>query len=248
MRQVRLKAVAPPELLRQRLQHIQLQLSVNAAPTAHHVVMPRGVRSLVLRHAIVKMGVPHDAQLFEHFERAVDGRDVDIRKDADDLLIHLVDRDVSVHRGDGVEDQLSLWRHPQSALSERDFQLARRDRFIHSRAAPYHSSMSTSGSEDTASEQPEHGEILKASSPGPEQIQVGMQVTSLDGERLGEVKEVREGEFLLDRPMSRDLWVPFSAVLATSDYTGNIRGPVQPDAVVLEVAHARVDEMGWRHS
>jgi hypothetical protein len=107
--------------------------------------------------------------------------------------------------------------------------------------------MTTSGSDDSATEQHEHGEILKASSPGPDQIRVGMIVTSLDGERIGEVKEVGQGEFLLDRPMARNLWVPFSAVLSTSDYTGNVRGPVQPDRVVLEVGHSHVNEMGWRH-
>ena|SRR5947209_7766131 len=107
--------------------------------------------------------------------------------------------------------------------------------------------MSTSGSHESDSEPVEHGEILKASSPGAAQVHVGMNVNSLDGEVIGKVKEVAEGEFLLDRPLARDLWVPFSAVLATQDYTGNVRGPVQPTAVVLEVGHSKVDEMGWRH-
>jgi hypothetical protein len=105
--------------------------------------------------------------------------------------------------------------------------------------------MTTSSNDETASE---HGEILKASSPGAEQIRVGMEVTSLDGERIGRVKDVGQAEFLLDRPMARDLWVPFSAVLETSAYSGNVRGPVQPDSVVLEVGHSRVHEMGWRQA
>ena len=106
--------------------------------------------------------------------------------------------------------------------------------------------MSTSASDDSASDE-QHGEILKASSPGQEQIRIGMEVASLDGQSLGRVKEIQEGEFLLDRPMARDLWVPFSAVLATEDYTGNVRGPVQPTSVVLEVSSAHVDRQGWRH-
>jgi hypothetical protein len=92
------------------------------------------------------------------------------------------------------------------------------------------------------------GEILKASAPGRGQIEIGMQVTSIDGEPIGKVKEVGEAEFLVDRPLARDLWVPFGAVLATEDYTSNYRGPVQPTAVVLEVTAAHVDRQGWRHA
>jgi hypothetical protein len=91
-----------------------------------------------------------------------------------------------------------------------------------------------------------HGEILKASSPGT-QVQVGMDVNSLDGERVGRVKTIREGEFLLDRPLARDLWVPLSAVIATED-SSPVHGPVQPVAVVLEVSSAHIDRQGWKHS
>jgi hypothetical protein len=104
-----------------------------------------------------------------------------------------------------------------------------------------------SPSDDSAADQ-EHGEILKASSPGPDQIRVGMEVSSLDGQQLGRVKHIAKDEFLLDRPMARDLWVPFSAVLATQDYTGNVHGPVQPVVVVLEVSGAHIDRQGWRQA
>ena len=89
------------------------------------------------------------------------------------------------------------------------------------------------------------GEILKASAP---HIQVGMGVATLDGQSIGKVKEIRDDEFLLDRPLARDLWVPLSAVMATEDYTGNYRGPVQPTMVVLSVSNANVDDQGWRHA
>ena len=92
------------------------------------------------------------------------------------------------------------------------------------------------------------GEILKANSPGREQIKVGMDVSTIDGQRIGTVKEVRDTEFLLNRPLARDLWVPFAVVLATEDYSGNFRGPVQPTEVVLEVSGAHVDSQGWRHA
>jgi len=42
--------------------------------------------------------------------------------------------------------------------------------------------------------------------------------------------------------------VPFTAVLATDDYTGNFRGPVQPTQVVLSVSAAHVDAQHWRHA
>jgi hypothetical protein len=97
-------------------------------------------------------------------------------------------------------------------------------------------------------DEPGEGEILEASGPGARQVHVGMEVTSIDGERIGRVKDVREQEFLIDRPMARDLWVPFEAVLATEDYTSNYRGPVQPTQVVLSVSAAHVDRQGWRHA
>ncbi len=99
-------------------------------------------------------------------------------------------------------------------------------------------------------EQPHHeeGEVLKASGPGPGQIKGGMEVMSLDGQRIGKVKEVGEAEFLVDRPLARDLWVPFGAVMGTQDYSGNVRGPVQPTSVVLNVSAAHVDAQGWRHA
>ena len=97
-------------------------------------------------------------------------------------------------------------------------------------------------------EDPNEGEILEASGPGPSQVKVGMDVKTIDGQRIGRVKEVRGGEFLVDRPMARDLWVPFDAVLATEDYSGNYRGPVQPTDVVLSVSAAHVDRQGWRHA
>ena len=93
------------------------------------------------------------------------------------------------------------------------------------------------------------GEILKANSFGPDQIQVGMDVTSVDGERIGRVKALRATEFLLDRPMARDLWVPFSAVLAAEDRGGSFRrGPQQPVEVVLNVSAAHVEAQGWQHA
>jgi hypothetical protein len=107
--------------------------------------------------------------------------------------------------------------------------------------------MSTSASDDSWEAEP-RGEILKASSPGPDQVQVGMQVMSLDGERVGKVKAIQPDEFLVDRPLARDLWVPFTAMLAAEDYNPNFRrGPSEEPSVVLNITHAHVDRQGWRH-
>jgi hypothetical protein len=93
------------------------------------------------------------------------------------------------------------------------------------------------------------GEILKAHSPGPEQIQPGMDVVSIDGERIGKVKQVRKGDFLIDRPLARDVWVPFTSVVEAGEHGGAFRrGPTQPSEVMLGVSAAHVDEQGWQHA
>ena len=87
------------------------------------MVVLRFVGALVLRHIVVKVGVAHHAELLEHLQRTVDGRDVDVGKDAHHVLVDLVGRDVAMHRRDGVQDQLALRRHAQASLFERNFEL-----------------------------------------------------------------------------------------------------------------------------
>ena len=95
----------------------------------------------------------------------------------------------------------------------------------------------------------EHGEVLKANTMGPDQVLVGMDVMSIDGHPLGKVKQVRTEDFLLDRPLARDLYVPFSFVLATEDYGGTFRrGRTEPTEVVLSVSEEQLDNQGWQHS
>ncbi|MDQ3809332.1 MAG: hypothetical protein M3336_03485, partial [Chloroflexota bacterium] len=90
--------------------------------------------------------------------------------------------------------------------------------------------------------EPEHGGVLKASSPGAAQIQVGMDVLGVDGELVGRVKEVRAGDFLVDRPVARDLYVPYEYVLSVPD-----RGekPARPTQVVLTIPAAHLDRHGF---
>jgi hypothetical protein len=45
-----------------------------------------------------------------------------------------------------------------------------------------------------------------------DQIHLGMRVVALDGEPVGEVKEIRDDAFLVNRPLKTDIFVPFSDV------------------------------------
>ena len=65
-------------------------------------------------------------------------------------------------------------------------------------------------------------------------VQLGMDVVGPDGDRIGSVKEVRNTDFLLDRAMQRDVYVPFSAIRQVS---GNV--------VTLSVAAGAIDNQGW---
>jgi hypothetical protein len=65
-------------------------------------------------------------------------------------------------------------------------------------------------------------------------VQTGMRVVGANGSDIGTVKEVRSNDFLLDRSMQRDLYVPFDAVNSVSD-----------DTVVLNVNSDQVGSLGW---
>lgn len=66
------------------------------------------------------------------------------------------------------------------------------------------------------------------------QIQVGMPVVGSDMKNVGLVKEVREDDFLVDIPMHRDLYIPFSAVQNVED-----------DQAVLNIPAHQVSQMNW---
>jgi len=61
-----------------------------------------------------------------------------------------------------------------------------------------------------------------------------MRVIASDGHDAGTVKEVRANDFLLNRRVARDIYVPFSAVQ-------NVIG----DIVSLNVPAGQVENMGW---
>ena len=61
-----------------------------------------------------------------------------------------------------------------------------------------------------------------------------MEVVGADDQPVGRVKEVRDGDFLVDRPSARDVYVPLDAV---TDVASN--------RVRLNVQAHEVDDMGW---
>ncbi len=68
----------------------------------------------------------------------------------------------------------------------------------------------------------------------PSRVQLGMAVVGADGEPVGTVKELHDAAVLVDRPMARDVYVPFYA----------IDGP-RSKQVVMSVPHDLVDAMDW---
>jgi len=66
------------------------------------------------------------------------------------------------------------------------------------------------------------------------QIRQGMAVVGSDASQVGQVKEVRAADFLVDRPRQRDIYVPFDAIQET---TGT--------RIMLNLPADRVDDMDW---
>lgn len=67
-------------------------------------------------------------------------------------------------------------------------------------------------------------------------LRPGMEVLAADGDGLGWVKDVRNTDFLLERSMQRDVYVPFDAIRDISS-----------DRIVLNVSSDQVDSMGWEN-
>lgn len=66
------------------------------------------------------------------------------------------------------------------------------------------------------------------------QLREGMNVGDRDGHFIGTVKEIRGHEFLIDRPLARDLWVPSN--------TARIAG----GQIVLNILADEIEHQGWR--
>lgn len=61
----------------------------------------------------------------------------------------------------------------------------------------------------------------------------GMDVMSADGEMVGKVKAVRESDFLLDRPMARDVYVPYDSA------------EISGERVRLTIPSDQISRMDW---
>lgn len=66
------------------------------------------------------------------------------------------------------------------------------------------------------------------------QVQAGMRVVGSDMSNVGNVKDVRNNDFLVDIPMQRDVYVPFSAIQT-----------VDENGVVLNIPSDQVKDMNW---
>lgn len=64
----------------------------------------------------------------------------------------------------------------------------------------------------------------------------GMEVVGSNGEHVGKVKAVRLADFLVDRPLARDVYVPFECIQA-----------IEGDRLTLKVASNEVNNQGWAH-
>ncbi|HET8632188.1 MAG TPA: DUF2382 domain-containing protein [Thermomicrobiales bacterium] len=73
-----------------------------------------------------------------------------------------------------------------------------------------------------------------AAGPYAGQLQPGMDVVGSDTDKIGTVKELRANDFLVNRTMQRDIYVPYTAL---SGVTGG--------RAMLSVPADRVDNMGW---
>jgi hypothetical protein len=69
-----------------------------------------------------------------------------------------------------------------------------------------------------------------------EQVEPGMYVVTSDGDEIGQVKEVRLGDFLVDRRDGDMLYVPHNAIQA-----------VDGDRLRLDVASNQIDDMSWEN-
>jgi len=82
---------------------------------------------------------------------------------------------------------------------------------------------------------PAEGRFISSSgSEFRERIREHMDVVGSEGEAIGDVKEISNNSFLVDRPMHRDVFVPFGAIRSMS---GN--------RISLSIPASEVDDQGW---
>ncbi|MBI4496423.1 MAG: DUF2171 domain-containing protein [Chloroflexi bacterium] len=65
-------------------------------------------------------------------------------------------------------------------------------------------------------------------------LSLGMNVMGADGNMVGQIKELRENDFLAHRPGKPEIYIPFNAISNIADFT-----------VTLNIAAGQADQMGW---
>jgi hypothetical protein len=89
-----------------------------------------------------------------------------------------------------------------------------------------------------------HGEWLSANTKVERSdVQVGMVVFDGEGEQIGVVKAIRDSDFWLDRPLHRDVYVPFDGV-ARVVLSGD---DLVQKQLVLKISKDQLDHTGWPH-
>jgi ferritin-like metal-binding protein YciE len=68
------------------------------------------------------------------------------------------------------------------------------------------------------------------------QLQLGMEVVGQDMGNIGSIKDMRDGDFLVNRKMKRDVYVPFNAVQN-----------IDNGRAILNIPTNQVDNMGWQN-
>ncbi len=68
----------------------------------------------------------------------------------------------------------------------------------------------------------------------PDHLREGMDVLDSKGIPVGHVKAIRDDDFLVDRPLARDVYAPFSAIAGVTE-----------QRVTLNVAADEIDKQGW---
>jgi hypothetical protein len=72
------------------------------------------------------------------------------------------------------------------------------------------------------------------------ELRLGMSVVGIDGQHVGQVKQIRGTDFLIDRRFRRDVYVPLAAVqrIVSEDHPATL-------FVTLDVTAKKADRIGW---
>jgi hypothetical protein len=75
------------------------------------------------------------------------------------------------------------------------------------------------------------------------ELRLGMHVFGADGRHVGQVKQIRAGDFLVDRSFQRDVFVPLVAIqrIASEEHAPTLY-------VVLDVPAHAAGRLGWVQS